>query len=89
MVAVGMALVWAGYSVGLWGWCLIRDYNLTFGQLVSPTHPYSGTWPPAPIPSSQIWPGATTAQPGALGNLGAAISQGVAGAQAASGQGNK
>ena len=54
-----MVLVWGGYSVGLWGWCLIRDYDLTFSQLVHPAHPYAGTWPPQPIPSTQIWPGGT------------------------------
>jgi hypothetical protein len=59
MVAVGMLLVWGGYSVGLWGWCLFRDYDVTFGQLVSPTHPYPGPWPPAKIPAGQTWPGGT------------------------------
>ncbi len=61
MVAVGMLLIWGGYSVGLWGWCLLRDYDLTFGQLTSPVHPYSGAWPPAKIPGTQIWPGGAAA----------------------------
>jgi hypothetical protein len=61
MVAVGMLLIWGGYSAGLWGWCLLRDYDVTFGQLTSPLHPYMSnkgdTWPPAKIPDTQIWPG--------------------------------
>ena len=61
MIAVGMLLTWAGYSVGLWGWCLLRGYNVTLGQLMSPTHPYgSGKgqgWPPAQIPDTQVFPG--------------------------------
>jgi hypothetical protein len=57
MVAAGMGLLWAGYALGLFGWCLLRDYDVTFGQLVSPVHPYAGAWPPAKIPASQIWPG--------------------------------
>jgi hypothetical protein len=61
MVAVGMLLVWVGYSLGLEGWCLFRDYDVTLGQLMSPTHPYAGPWPPAKIPDTQIWPGGTTA----------------------------
>ena len=61
MVAVGMLLIWGGYSVGLWGWCLLRDYDLTFGQLTSPVHPYSGKWPPAKIPGTQIWPSGAAA----------------------------
>ncbi len=72
MVAVGMLLIWGGYSVSLWGWCLLRDYDLTFGQLTSPVHPYSGPWPPAKISGTQIWPGgaaaaSTVSQVGASG----------------------
>ncbi len=65
MVAAGMLLVWGGYSLGLWGWCLFRDYDVTFGRLVSPVHPYgSGEgegWPPPLLPPTQIWPGKQTA----------------------------
>jgi hypothetical protein len=61
MVAAGMLLIWGGYSVSLWGWCLLRGYNVTFGQLVSPVHPYGSrkgqVWPPPPIPASQVFPG--------------------------------
>jgi hypothetical protein len=61
MVAAGMGLLWAGYAISLFGWCLLRDYDITFGQLVSPIHPYAGAWPPAKIPVGQIWPGKATA----------------------------
>lgn len=65
MVAVGMLLIWGGYSVSLWGWCLIRNYNVTMGQLTSPLHPYGSgknqPWPPASIPATQIWPGSNAA----------------------------
>lgn len=30
MVAVGMGLVWAGYAVGLYGYCLVRGYDVSF-----------------------------------------------------------
>lgn len=85
MVAVGMLLIWGGWSVGLWGWALLRDYDVTFGQLVSPTHPYSGAWPPAKIPATQIWPGgSTTSTVSAAGNIGGLIAQGAESAAAAS-----
>ena len=84
MVAVAFALIWAGYSTSLWGWCLLRDYDLTFGQLVSPTHPYSGAWPPAKIPATQIWPGGSTVTPTAAGNIGGLVAQGAESAAAAS-----
>lgn len=65
VVAVGMLLIWGGYSVSLFGWCLIRDYNVTLGQLMSPAHPYGSgqgqSWPPPAIPSTQIWPGGAPA----------------------------
>jgi len=62
VVAVAFLLVWGGYSTGLWGWCLLRDYDVTFGQLVSPGRPYAGPWPPARIPSSQTWPSGAAAK---------------------------
>lgn len=65
MLAAGMLLIWAGWSVNLWGYCLLRGYNVTLGQLVSPVHPYAGPWPPKLIPATQIWPGgASPAAPG-------------------------
>jgi len=56
MVWIGMALVWGGYSVGLYGWSLVRGYNLTLAQMVSPTKWYSGQWPPAKAGNEQIIP---------------------------------
>jgi hypothetical protein len=85
MLPVGMLLSWAGYSVGLWGWCLIRGYNVTLGQLMSPTHPYGSRkgqpWPPPLMSPNQIFPGkntgesapaAASAKPGSAGGNAAA-----------------
>jgi hypothetical protein len=55
--AIGMGLGWLGYSLGLWGWSLLRGYNVTLGQLMSPTHPYAGAWPPPLLPNTQTLPG--------------------------------
>lgn len=64
MLPVGMLLSWAGYSLGLWGWCLIRGYDVTLGQLMSPTHPYGSgkgqTWPPPLMSPNVIFPGKNT-----------------------------
>jgi hypothetical protein len=51
-----MVMIWAGYSLTLFGWSLWRDYDVTLGQLASPLHPYSGPWPPPLIPAGQFWP---------------------------------
>jgi hypothetical protein len=68
VVAVGMLLVWGGYSVSLWGWCLLRGYDVTFGQITSPSNPYGSKgqpWPPAQIPANLIFPGTGNAAPAA------------------------
>ena len=61
VLPIGMLLTWAGYSVSLWGWCLLRGYNVTLGQLMSPVHPYGSAkgqpWPPPLMGSDQIFPG--------------------------------
>lgn len=66
MLPVGMLLSWAGYSVSLWGWCLIRGYNVTLGQLMSPLHPYGSgkgqAWPPPLMSANQIFPGKNTGE---------------------------
>lgn len=50
MAAIGMALVWAGYAAGLYGYSLIRGYCNTPAGLLNPLHPqpwsttvYTGT----------------------------------------------
>ena len=57
MPAIGMGIGWLGYSLYLWGWCLLRGYDVPLGQLMSPINPYSGKWPPAQIPDTQLFPG--------------------------------
>jgi hypothetical protein len=61
MVAVAFLLIWSGYGLADFGWCLFKDYDITLGQLLSPLHPYSGAWPPPSIPSTQIWPSSSAA----------------------------
>jgi hypothetical protein len=61
MIAIGMGMAWVGYSFGLWGYCLIRGFNVKLTDLMNPVHPYSGPWPPAQdIPAGDILPGQTS-----------------------------
>ena len=64
MLAAGMLIMWTGYSVSLWGWCLLRGYDVTLGQLMSPAHPYGSgkgqKWPPPLMGSDVIFPGGRT-----------------------------
>lgn len=41
MAGIGIALLWAGYTLGLWAFLLIKGYNVSFKQM------FSTTWPPA------------------------------------------
>ena len=39
MIPIGVAVVWLSYTTGVWGYCLVRGYNVQFRQL------FSATWP--------------------------------------------
>lgn len=39
MVGIGMALAFVSYSAGIWGYCLVRGYNVTPADL------FKTTWP--------------------------------------------
>jgi hypothetical protein len=54
MVALGFGLVWLGWSAGLWGYCLVRGYDVTLTQLVSPG--YRIAWPPPLADNTVIIP---------------------------------
>lgn len=64
MPAIGLGIVWAGYSLGLWGYCLIRGYNVTLGQLLDPRN--TVTWATikgSTVPQGSILPGSSAAAP--------------------------
>jgi len=33
VIPVGLGLAFVGYTVGIWGYCLVRGYNVTFPEL--------------------------------------------------------
>lgn len=47
MVAVGMAVVWAGYALGIWGYCLVQGYDVTFTDVFRTTWPGATALPPS------------------------------------------
>ena len=58
MPAIGMGLIWAGYTGALWGYCLIRGYDVTLGQLANPVHILNWKTATANLtPNTQIVPG--------------------------------
>lgn len=45
VVAIGMALVFAGYAVGIWGYCLVRGYDVSFANV------FGMAWPGVQVTS--------------------------------------
>lgn len=43
MIALGVGTVWAGYYLFIYGYCLVRGYNVTFTDLMHSTWPGGGT----------------------------------------------
>jgi hypothetical protein len=56
MTGVGIGLVVVAYSVGLWGYCMVRGYNVTFIQLWTTATP---KWPPLLMDATQTFPSGT------------------------------
>lgn len=60
MIIVGFLVVWFGYQQAVYGYVLLKGYDIRWRDLANPVHPYQ--WPRAPqtpplIPSTQILPG--------------------------------
>lgn len=58
-MTVALLVIFGGYTVGSYGWVLLKGYDITFKEWVDPLHPY--TWPssgkPGAIPPGQVFPG--------------------------------
>jgi hypothetical protein len=59
MLFLGMGITWAGYAVMSYGYVLIKGWNITFREWVSPLNTYQ--WPPSganppTIPQGRVWP---------------------------------
>ena len=57
MIPLAIIILWAGYGIGSWGYLLVKGHDVTLREWFSPLHPYSGSWPPPPIPATQVFPG--------------------------------
>jgi hypothetical protein len=62
MVAAGFAVLWIGYQQLIYGYVLLKGYNIRWRDLANPLDPYQ--WPPKGrnpelIPAGQLLPGST------------------------------
>jgi len=39
VIVIGFAMAWAGYTIGIWGYCLVQGYDVTLPAL------FKTTWP--------------------------------------------
>jgi hypothetical protein len=46
VVAIGMGIVFAGYAISIWGYCLVRGYDVSFGNV------FAMSWPGVQVSSS-------------------------------------
>lgn len=78
MFPIAAVLVWAGYAVSSWGYVLVKGWDISLREWVSPLHPYRFSGTPAKLPDTVILPGQSSATSG-----GAAEASGAAGGGAA------
>jgi hypothetical protein len=67
MIPLGLGLAWAGYTLGIWGYCLVRGYDVTFMQLFARSWPgtgKTGRGPAGPGSASPSSGGTTAPYPG-------------------------
>lgn len=66
MIVIGFGVVWVAYVQVVYGYVLLKGYDITWRELANPIHPYQ--WPPRGqkiplVPKGQILPRATTQGP--------------------------
>ena len=56
MIFLGVWGLWFSYTLGSWGWCLNRGYNITLREWVSPLNPFDWSAGVKYIPCGQVFP---------------------------------
>lgn len=57
VVIIGMGLILAGYAAGIWGYCLVRGYDVPFTGIWGATWPGGGKKQPAGAVTPPVDPG--------------------------------
>ena len=75
MIGAAILVYFAAYTAGSYGWVLVKGYNITLKQWVSPLNPYQ--WPPPgakvpTVPIGSLMPTSGGAAPGATQTAAAA-----------------
>lgn len=64
MVVLGFGIAWWGYTEMIYGYCLLKGYNITWKSLANPINPFQ--WPKIgeaipTIPAGKVLPTSTSA----------------------------
>lgn len=62
MIVFAIGVAWVGYTLALYGYGMVKGYDVSFTQMVSPSSYYTGAWPPCQSPDTTIFPGGSCAQ---------------------------
>lgn len=54
MTGIGIGIIVAAYSVGVWGYCLVKGYDISYFALWRTTPP---KWPADIMPPDEMFPG--------------------------------
>lgn len=65
MPAIGIGMLWGAYTAALWGWTLIKGYQLTLGDIAMPGRKV--TWPPPKLPDNVVFGGGAAPKTNAQG----------------------
>lgn len=52
MIPIGVGITFLAYTTGIWGYCLVRGYNVKFTQLFKTTWPGAQSGPVTAGPTS-------------------------------------
>jgi hypothetical protein len=72
VIPIGLGLAWGGYTIGVWGYCLIRGYDVTFLQL------FKATWPGTAGTPAKAAPGPADILPASGSNSSGSAASGSA-----------
>jgi hypothetical protein len=56
VIVIGIGITWLGYAIFMRGYTMVKGYNLSLGDLLSPSDYYKGKWPPPTAPDTVIFP---------------------------------
>jgi hypothetical protein len=90
MIGIGMGISLFAYALGLWGYCGVKRYNVSFKKMFSSTPPL---WPPAKMDPNLVFgndqvANQTPGTPAAGGQSGFTPGQGGVGGGAGGGGGS-